>query len=107
LDSAGEHDPVDRVAVAQEISRGGLPGERLHELLGCPLGGGGVGDVDVDDAPPLVRQDHEDEQDLEHDSGHGEEVHRDQAEEMVIEKTAPRRRRGLPPAAQIFGHRRL
>jgi hypothetical protein len=24
---------------------------------------GGVGDVDVDDAPPLVRQDHEDEQD--------------------------------------------
>jgi hypothetical protein len=41
LDSAGEHDPVDRVAVAQEILRGGLPGERLHELLGCPLGGGG------------------------------------------------------------------
>jgi hypothetical protein len=30
------------------------------------------------------------QQDLEHDSGHGEEVHRDQAVEMVIEKTAVR-----------------
>ena len=65
LDSAREHDPVDRIAVAQEVSRGGLPGERLHELLGRPLGRGGVGDVDVDDASPVVRQDHEDEQDLE------------------------------------------
>ena len=65
LDSAREHDPVDRIAVAQQVSRGGLPGERLHELLGRPLGRGGVGDVDVDHASPIVRQDHEDEQDLE------------------------------------------
>jgi hypothetical protein len=60
LRSLRERDPVHRIAIAQEVSRGSLPGERLSR----PLGGGGVGDVDVDDAPPLVRQDHEDEQDL-------------------------------------------
>jgi hypothetical protein len=54
-----------------------------------------------------VRQDHEDEQDLEQHGGDDEEVHGDQASEMFIEKTAPRRRRGRAPAAQIFGHRRL
>ena len=36
LDSARERDPVHRIAIAQEVSRGSLPGERLHELLGCP-----------------------------------------------------------------------
>jgi hypothetical protein len=51
-------------------------------LLGCPLGGGGVGDV-VDDAPPLVRKDHEEERHLEHDSGHGEEVHREECLEVL------------------------
>jgi hypothetical protein len=107
LGSAREHDPVHGIAVAQEVARGNLPGERLHELLGRPLGRGGVGDVDVDGASPVVRQDDVDEQDLEGHRGHDEEVHRDQASDMVIEKTAPRLRRGLRPAAQILGHRRL
>ncbi len=42
LDAVREQDPVHRIAVAQQVSRGGLPGERLHELLGRPLGRGGV-----------------------------------------------------------------
>jgi hypothetical protein len=76
LDSAGEHDPVeDRIAVAQEISRGGVPGERLHDLLGRPRGRWGIGHVTMDHASPMVRQDDEDEQDLERHRGHGEEVH--------------------------------
>jgi hypothetical protein len=40
LGSAREHDPVHRIAVAQEVSRGSLPGAGLHELLGRPLSGG-------------------------------------------------------------------
>jgi hypothetical protein len=32
--STREHDPVDRMAVAQEVSRGRLPGERLLQWLG-------------------------------------------------------------------------
>jgi hypothetical protein len=42
-----ERDPVHRIAIAQEVSRSTLPGEGLHELLDRPLGGGGVGDVEV------------------------------------------------------------
>ena len=60
LDSAGEHGAVDRIAVAQQVARGGVPGERLHELLSRPLGRRDVGDVDVDDASPVMRQDDED-----------------------------------------------
>ena len=37
VNSAGEPDPVDRIAVAQQVARRGLPGERLHELLGRPV----------------------------------------------------------------------
>jgi hypothetical protein len=44
---------------------------------------GGVGDVDVDDAAPLVRQDHEDEQDLEQHGGHGEEVDGDKGLDVI------------------------
>jgi len=43
LDSARERDPVDRIAIAQHVSRSGLPGAGLHELLRRPLGRGGVG----------------------------------------------------------------
>ena len=86
---------------------GGLPGEGLHELLRRPLGRGGVGDVDVKDAPPLMRQDHEDEQDLEQHGGDDEEVHGDQAPEVVVEKRVPGLRRGRAPVAQILGYCRL
>ena len=107
LGSAREHDPVHRIAVAQEVARGSLPGERLHELLGRPLGRGGVGDVDVDDASPLVRQDHEDEQDLEHHRGHDEEVHGDEAPQVVVEKGPPSLRWRPSMADQVLGYRRL
>ena len=107
LDAAREHGPVDRIAVAQEVARGGVPGERLHELLGRPLGGGGVGDVDVDDASPVVRQDDEDEQDLEQHRGHGEEVHGDEAPDVVGEERAPGLRWGRSTADQVLGDRGL
>ena len=60
-----EHFPVHRIAVAQQVSGRGVPGERLDDLLGRPLSGGGVGDVDVNHASPVVREGGEDEQDLE------------------------------------------
>ena len=69
LGSAGERDAVDRIAVAEELLRRGVPRERLDKLLGGPLGRGGVGDVDVEDASAVVREDHEDEQHLEQHRG--------------------------------------
>jgi len=89
LGSVGERDAVDRIAVAEELLRRGVPRERLDKLLGGPLGRGGVGDVDVEDASAVVREDHEDEQHLEQHRGHGEEVHRDERPHVVGEKRPP------------------
>jgi hypothetical protein len=102
-----ELDAVDPVAVAQEISRGSLPGEGFYKLPSRPLGGGGVSDVDVDDASPLVRQNHEDEQDLEHRRRHDEEVDADEAPQVVVEKSPPGLRWRPPKAHHVLGHRRL
>jgi hypothetical protein len=99
LDAAREHDPVDRIAVAQEVARGRLQGAGLHELLRRPLGRGGVGHVDVEDASPVVRQDHEDEQDLEQHAGDDEEVYGHEGLKVVVEKRTPGLRRGRVPAA--------
>jgi hypothetical protein len=76
-------------------------------LLGRPLSRGDIGDVDVDDASPLVRQDHEDEQDLEQHGGHDEEVHGNEAPQVVLEKRSPGLRWGLPMADDVLGDRRL
>jgi hypothetical protein len=43
----------------------------------------------MDDAAPVVCEDDEDEQDLEHHRGHGEEVHGDERSQVVGEKAPP------------------
>ena len=68
---------VDSVAVAEEIGRGGLVREGVHDLLGGPGGGGMLGDAEVDDPPAVVGEHDEDEEDAEASGGHGEEVDRD------------------------------
>jgi hypothetical protein len=107
LGSTREHDPVDRIAVAQEVARGRLPGERLHELLGRPLSRGGIGDVDVDHTSPVGHQDDEDEQDLEHHGGYDEEVYGDEAPQVVVETDSPGLRWRPPMADDVRGDRRL
>ena len=54
-----------------------------------------------------MRQDHEDEQDLEHHGGDDEEVHGDEGLKVVVEERAPGLRRRRPVADQILGDRRL
>jgi hypothetical protein len=45
------------VTVAEKIGRGGVVRERVHDLLGGPVGGGVLGHVEVDDAPAEVGED--------------------------------------------------
>jgi hypothetical protein len=61
----------------------------------------------VEDAPPLVRQDHEDEQDLEQHGGDDEEVHGDEGPKVVVEKGSPGLRWRPPMADHVLGDRRL
>ena len=56
------------------------------------------------DAPPLVRQDDEDEQDLEHHGGDDEEVDGDEGLKVVLEKGSPGLRWRLPMADDVRGH---
>jgi hypothetical protein len=55
---------VDLVAIAQEIGWRGVVRERVYDLLGGPGGGGVFGDVEVDDAPAVVGEHDEDEEDV-------------------------------------------
>ena len=76
-------------------------------MLGRPLGRGGAGEVDVDDASPVVRQVYEDEQDLEHHGGPGEEVHGDEGLDVIGQEGSPGLRWRSPRADHVLGDRRL
>ncbi|MGH7319464.1 MAG: hypothetical protein ACRELA_07555, partial [Candidatus Rokuibacteriota bacterium] len=54
---------IHLVTVAQEIGGRGSVRERVHHRLGGPGGGGMFGDVEVDDAPAVVGEPDEDEED--------------------------------------------
>src|SRR5947199_1081111 len=51
LHALPEHVTVDRVAIAEEVGRGGIVLEGVHDLLGRPGSGGMLGDVEVEDGP--------------------------------------------------------
>jgi hypothetical protein len=63
LDSVAKCLPVDAVAIAEEIGRGGRVRKGVDELLGRPRGGRMLGHVDVEDAAPVVGEHDEDEED--------------------------------------------
>jgi hypothetical protein len=73
--------PIDGVAIAEEIGRGGVVREGVHDLLGCPKSGGMLGDVEVQDPAPMVREDDQDEEHPQLSGGNGEEVDRDEIPE--------------------------
>src|SRR5215831_10473592 len=81
---------VDRVAVSQQVTWGRIPGKRLNDLLDGPLRRWMFGDVEMDDASALVRQQDEHKQDLEAGSGNGKEVTRHKVFDMIMEKGLPR-----------------
>src|SRR5205814_8293612 len=82
LHAAPKRVTVDRVAIAEEVGRRGVVGERLHDLLGGPGPGGMLGDVEVDHPPPMVGEYDEDEEDAPPRGGHGEEIDGDQIADM-------------------------
>ena len=80
LEGQDDDDPAlfDVVTIAQEIGRRGIVREGVHDLLGRPGGHGMVGHVEVQDAPAIVGEHDEDEEDAEPSGGHREEIEGDQ-----------------------------
>ena len=68
LHSAPERVIVDAVAIAEQIGRGGVIREGMDDLLSRPGGGGMLGDIEVKDAPAMVGEHDQDEEDA-HASG--------------------------------------
>src|SRR3989441_8779724 len=97
LHALSEHVPVDRVAIAEEVGRRGVVRENVHDLLGGPVGSGVFGDVEVDDAPAMVNEHDENEEDAQARGGNREEVDGDQVADMVGEERPPRLRRPGTP----------
>jgi len=93
LEALPEHVTVDRVAVSEEVRRGGVVREGFHDLLGRPGRGGMPGDVEVEDAPPVVGEHDEDEQDASARGGNGEEIDGDEVPDVIGQERAPRLRR--------------
>jgi hypothetical protein len=80
---------VNPVTITQEIGRRGLIRKGVHDLLGGPVGGGMLGHIEVDNAPAMVGEHDEDEEDAEASGRHGEEIDRDQVANMVGEERPP------------------
>jgi len=100
---------VNRVAIAEEVGRGEVVREGVHELLGGPVGSGVFGHVEVDDAPAMVNEHDENEEDAQARGGNREKVEGDQISDMVREERPPRLRRlGTPlrhqPGDGSLGH---
>ncbi len=93
LHASLERVAVDLVAIAEEIRRGSVFREGVHELRGRSVGGGMLGHVEVEDAPALVGEDDQDEEHAQVGGRNGEEIDRDQFADMVGQERAPGLRR--------------
>src|SRR6266478_4229144 len=83
LHAVPEHVTVDRVAIAEEIGGRGVLREGVDDLLGGPVGSGVFGHVEVDDAPAMVNEHDEHEEDAQTRGGNREEVEGNQVTNMV------------------------
>ena len=90
LDAMLERPTVDRVPIPEEISRRGIPGKRLNDLLSGPLCRWMCGDVEMYDASALVSQHDEHKQDLEAGSWNSKEITRHKVFDMIMDKGLPR-----------------
>lgn len=64
FDSRAEFIAIDAIPISQQVFQGTIE-RKCFELLCRPFCGGMRGDVEVDDAPAIMLDDDEDEQDLE------------------------------------------
>jgi hypothetical protein len=84
-----EHVTVDRVAIAEEVGRGGVVREGVHDLLGRPGSGGMLGDIEMDDSSAMMSEHDENEEYTQACRGNREEIEGDKISDMVGEERPP------------------
>src|SRR5271166_5977005 len=89
LDCLDHFRAEDRVPVVDQIPGRCVVGKRLAQLLGNPGGTRIPGDIEVNHAPSIVREDEETVEHAEAESGHGKEIHRRDSFPMIAQKSRP------------------
>ena len=92
LNADGIHLSERMIAIAEEVSRHLVPGECVAKLLHGPSGGGMLRDGDMNDAPAIMSEKHQDKQQPARHRRHHEEVGGDQLLRLVGQERTPRLR---------------
>ena len=79
---------IDPVAVTEQIPGCRVVGERFHDLLGCPARRRMTCDVEVNDRPSMMPENHKADEDAEVQGYHCEEVDRRDLAGMVLQEDA-------------------
>ena len=61
LDAMTEVFPIDAVPIPQQVARSAVVGKSLHDLLCRPLRAGTGGHIEMQNAPPVMRENEQDE----------------------------------------------
>jgi hypothetical protein len=106
-ETPGDGKTVGPVAVSYQVVWCFIPRKSIGDLLGDPFGCGIGRHAERYQPPPLMPEDYQDEEQLEADRWHDQEVHGGDAGSMVAEKGLPSLRPPSPPLRHVLGHRRL
>jgi hypothetical protein len=98
---------VARVAIAKQITRRTVPRESFQQLPGRPFCCGIGSYSEMKWTPATMGENHKNKQKAERDRGNHEEIGRDQAVHVVVQKRAPILRRRPPVPDQVLRNRGL
>src|SRR5271170_4564770 len=105
--SARDDAAIDPVAIADEVVRSLIPGERLRYLTCNPFGRGICCDVDPDEVSAVEPDDDEGIEQVETDSWNNEQVHGGNVRRVVTQESPPSLAGRRPPFDHVLGDARL
>jgi hypothetical protein len=91
LDAVLERHAVNRVPIPKEISRHGIPGKRLNDLLGGPLRRGMFRNIEMHNATAFMSEHDEDKEHTACGGWDEKKVAGDDVVDMIVEKRLPGR----------------
>lgn len=98
---------IGSVAVSDQVAWCAIPWEGLADLLRCPFRGRMRGHAEMQNAPSLVMQHNENEQEAERDGWHNEKVNDYETACVITKECTPGLRGRLRMPDHAFGHSSL
>src|SRR6516164_11145677 len=95
---------VTAIAVAQKVSRGGIPRKGIPKLLSCPFCGGVGRDATVQDAATIMGKHEENKQQPKGRSWHHEEISGNQLLHVILQECLPGLGRGPTGMDHVLGY---